>query len=92
MLCAFQVKHLEVNWNGNVPLCSFSAQQIGVPGLILGNVMKDKICDLWGGEVMHQYREGHYKRQKANAYLQRLPRRVTMFALIGWTQSLARLG
>jgi MoaA/NifB/PqqE/SkfB family radical SAM enzyme len=61
--CSAPFKSLEVTWDGNVPLCSLSAQQIGAPGLILGNVMTAMLGDLWNGNVMHQYREGHYKRE-----------------------------
>jgi MoaA/NifB/PqqE/SkfB family radical SAM enzyme len=60
--CAAPFKELEINWNGDVPLCKFSAQQIGAPGLVLGNVNTDLLGDLWIGSVMRQYREGHYKR------------------------------
>lgn len=61
--CAAPFKALEVNWNGNVPLCSNSAQQVGAPGLILGNVLTDMLGDLWNGSMMKQYREGHYRRE-----------------------------
>jgi MoaA/NifB/PqqE/SkfB family radical SAM enzyme len=60
--CSLPFKALDVNWNGNVPLCTYSAQQIGAPGLILGNVTTDMLGDIWNGNVMRQYREGHYKR------------------------------
>jgi MoaA/NifB/PqqE/SkfB family radical SAM enzyme len=60
--CSLPFKALDVNWNGNVPLCSLSAQQIGGLGLILGNVMTDMLGDIWNGNVMRQYREGHYRR------------------------------
>lgn len=60
--CSLPFKALDVNWNGDVPLCSYSAQQIGAPGLILGNVMTDMLGDIWNGNVMSQYREGHYRR------------------------------
>jgi MoaA/NifB/PqqE/SkfB family radical SAM enzyme len=63
--CSLPFKGLDVNWNGNVPLCTYSAQQIGAPGLILGNVMTDMLGDLWNGNVMRQYREGHYRRDAA---------------------------
>lgn len=61
--CAAPFKSLDVNWNGNVPLCNLSAQQMGAPGLILGNVMTDMLGDLWNGQIMQQYREGHHKRE-----------------------------
>jgi radical SAM protein with 4Fe4S-binding SPASM domain len=61
--CGDPFKSLDVDWNGNLPLCSHSVQQIGAPGLILGNVMTDMLGDLWNGNVMSQYREGHYKRE-----------------------------
>jgi hypothetical protein len=52
----FALHALDVNWNGNVPLCTYSAQQIGAPGLILGNVMTDMLGDIWNGNVIRHPR------------------------------------
>ncbi len=57
--CSLPFKALDVNWNGDVPLCSYSAQQIGAPGLILGNVMTDMLGDIWNGNVMSQRLSGN---------------------------------
>jgi MoaA/NifB/PqqE/SkfB family radical SAM enzyme len=61
--CSAPFKALNVLWNGDVPLCSFSVEQIGPPGLVIGNVMTDSLSDLWHGDVMRQYRQGHYRRE-----------------------------
>lgn len=60
--CSSPFKALEVNWNGDVPLCSLSAQQLGPPGLILGNVRLDALETLWRQGVMQQYRKAHHDR------------------------------
>jgi MoaA/NifB/PqqE/SkfB family radical SAM enzyme len=60
--CSAPFKALNVLWNGDVPLCSFSVEHVGPPGLVIGNVMTDSLSDLWHGDVMRQYREGHYRR------------------------------
>jgi MoaA/NifB/PqqE/SkfB family radical SAM enzyme len=60
--CRLPFTSLDVNWNGDVPLCSLSGHQIGHPGLILGNVRTDRLSDIWNGKVMRQYREGHRTR------------------------------
>jgi MoaA/NifB/PqqE/SkfB family radical SAM enzyme len=63
--CTSPFKSLEVNWNGDVPLCSLSAQQIGPPGLILGNVRSDALEDLWRQGAMRQYRQAHRDRDSS---------------------------
>ena len=62
-MCAAPFKAMNVEWNGDVPLCSFALEQTGGLGLVLGNVMTDSLGDLWNGKVMRQYREGHRKRE-----------------------------
>lgn len=60
--CASPFKSFGVQWDGDVPLCSLSAQQIGAPGLILGNVATSTLSELWQGATIEQYREGHRTR------------------------------
>jgi len=60
--CSMPFKTLDVNWNGDVPLCSLSSQQMGPPGLLLGNVSGDAFADMWRGKIMREYREGHSRR------------------------------
>jgi MoaA/NifB/PqqE/SkfB family radical SAM enzyme len=60
--CSGPFKALGVEWDGNVPLCSFSAQQIGYPGLVLGNIATESLGDLWHGSLMRQYRHGQQER------------------------------
>ena len=63
--CSLPFRCLFIEWDGNVPLCHMSLQQIGAPGLVLGNVLTDPLDGLWNGPVMRQYREGHHKREPA---------------------------
>jgi MoaA/NifB/PqqE/SkfB family radical SAM enzyme len=58
--CTLPFKTLDVNWNGNVPLCSRSRIQTGNPdGLSLGNINHTSLHELWNGPIMQQYRDGH---------------------------------
>ncbi|GJQ58010.1 MAG: hypothetical protein SCALA701_08110 [Candidatus Scalindua sp.] len=61
--CKEPFTQLGITWNGDVPLCSLSADQIGEPGLILGNVTSSTIGQLWNSKVLHQYRRGHRNRE-----------------------------
>ena len=60
--CSLPFKELQVNWNGDVPLCGLSAQQLPPVGLILGNVMEESLDELWNHSLMAQYRQGHHSR------------------------------
>jgi len=62
--CSMPFKTLDINWNGDVPLCSYSAQQVGAPGIVLGNVLKRELDDLWQDSIIKQYREGHCHRDE----------------------------
>ena len=60
--CSLPFKELQVNWNGDVPLCALSAQQLPPVGLIVGNVMEQSLHELWSHSLMEQYRQGHRDR------------------------------
>ena len=60
--CSAPFKALDVNWNGDVPLCSNSVQQVGPPGLITGNMLTHTMDELWRGGLIRQYREAHLTR------------------------------
>jgi MoaA/NifB/PqqE/SkfB family radical SAM enzyme len=60
--CSLPFKDLTIHWNGDVPLCYHSAQQIGEPGLLLGNVQTHSLAEMWNADIMRQYREGHCAR------------------------------
>ncbi len=65
--CSLPFKILGVQWNGNIPLCSYSWKQSGLPeGLLLGNIDKTNLRDLWNGPIARQYRDAHRQRNKAN--------------------------
>jgi MoaA/NifB/PqqE/SkfB family radical SAM enzyme len=61
-VCSLPFKAMEVNWNGNVPLCYNSLAQYGPPGYILGNVNDIGLPEIWNGEVLRAYRRAHHKR------------------------------
>lgn len=57
--CSLPFKAMEVNWNGNVPLCCYSVTQYGPPGFLLGNIKESNLPDLWNGDIMRTYRKAH---------------------------------
>lgn len=61
--CTLPFKALDIIWTGDVPLCSGSATQIGPPGLIVGNVNTGMLEEMWNGETMNKYRDGHRHRK-----------------------------
>jgi len=60
--CTLPFKELDVMWSGDVPLCHYSAAQIGEPGLLLGNINESTLTDLWRSPTMVQYRSAHRSR------------------------------
>jgi hypothetical protein len=62
--CALPSKLLDVRWNGDVPLCSYSHLQAGQPdGLLLGNINSSSLLELRDGRLMMDYRRGHRRRE-----------------------------
>jgi hypothetical protein len=62
--CSLPFRSLGVSWDGSVPLCRVSAFQTGTTdGLVLGNIHDTTLAEIWHGEVLRQYREGH-RRQR----------------------------
>lgn len=62
--CSIPFKELTIQWNGDVPLCGPSGNEINLLlRLIIGNINKNPIKDIWNGKVFQQYREGHRKRE-----------------------------
>jgi MoaA/NifB/PqqE/SkfB family radical SAM enzyme len=63
--CTLPFKILDVNWNGNVPLCTYSRRQTGNPdGLLIGNINKNSLLEIWNGQAIRQYRDGHRHRKE----------------------------
>lgn len=60
--CSLPFKDLDITWTGDVPLCHYSAAQMGEPGLLLGNINTRTIEQLWNSETMKQYRNAHRQR------------------------------
>lgn len=63
--CTLPFKDLGVLWTGEVPLCMRSQEQVGEPGLLLGNVNTATIRELWTSSTMKQYRQAHRGRDTA---------------------------
>ncbi len=63
-VCALPFNSMEVNWNGDVPLCYNSMVQYRPPGFMIGNLRTDSLDDLWAGDTLKQYRHAHHKRIK----------------------------
>jgi MoaA/NifB/PqqE/SkfB family radical SAM enzyme len=64
--CTLPFKQIEVHWNGNVPLCTYSQVQSGrAEGLLLGNIQDDTLAAMWNSDTMRGYREGHRQRNPA---------------------------
>jgi hypothetical protein len=61
--CVAPHKLMGVHWNGDVPLCDASADQMGEPeGLLLGNINSQPLASMWHGQVISTYRRGHKER------------------------------
>ncbi len=61
--CTTPFKTLDVNWNGDVPLCGLSVIQIGAPGYLLGNINQTSLHKIWNSPAMRDYRAGHRHRK-----------------------------
>ena len=64
--CSLPFKIMDVHWNGNVPLCTYSIKQSGLKeGVLLGNVSNSTLLELWNHKLIKQYRDAHRSRDKA---------------------------
>lgn len=60
--CSIPFKEITVQWNGDVPLCGPSGNQIDLSlRLIIDNINENSISNIWNGKVFRQYRKGHRK-------------------------------
>ena len=63
--CSLPFKILDVQWNGNIPLCSYSWKQSGLnEGVLIGNIGKTSLYDIWNGPLIKQYRDAHRSREE----------------------------
>lgn len=61
--CSLPFKILGIQWNGNIPLCTYSWKQTGIPtGLTLGNIGTTSLREIWNSKIMQQYRDAHRSR------------------------------
>ena len=60
--CSSPSKSMLVNWDGNIPLCCYSAAQCGPQDFILGNINEDSLLDIWNGDILRTYRQAHRER------------------------------
>jgi sulfatase maturation enzyme AslB (radical SAM superfamily) len=64
--CTLPLKKLDLHWNGIVNLCGYSWMQTGDPeGIVLGNIAHATLLEMWNGDLIRQYREGHRRRIEA---------------------------
>jgi MoaA/NifB/PqqE/SkfB family radical SAM enzyme len=64
--CTLPFKILDVRWNGDVPLCSYSQFQTGDKiGLLLGNLNQVSLAEMWNGERIKAYRAAQRQRNAA---------------------------
>ena len=58
--CTLPFRNLQVRANGDVPLCQVSGSKLDSQGkLMLGNVNRDSILELWNSSTLRQYRSAH---------------------------------
>ncbi len=64
--CTLPFKDLQVRVNGDVPMCQITGST-KVPGkkLIIGNVLRTPLHELWRGEVLRGIRSAHRHRDEA---------------------------
>lgn len=61
--CSLPFKQLEVHWNGNVPLCTYSEhQEDNVGDYLLGNVLQHSLKELWQSSLISHYRKAQKQR------------------------------
>jgi MoaA/NifB/PqqE/SkfB family radical SAM enzyme len=64
--CTLPFKQLDVYWNGNVPLCTYSHLQSGNrEGVLLGNINDSTLGQLWNSPLIRNYRHGHRARDNS---------------------------
>jgi len=62
--CSILFKEMTVQWNGDIPLCGRSGNQIDSSlRFIVDNINENSISNIWNGKVFRQYRHGHKKRE-----------------------------
>lgn len=64
--CSMPFKHIEIRYTGEVLMCYYTPYQIGLPGLVIGNVLDSSINEIWNCRIMKDYRNAHRKRIKEN--------------------------
>lgn len=63
--CTLPFKQLDVHWNGNVPLCTYSEMQTGKPGgYKIGNINEMSLMDIWSKTIIKEYRTAHRTRNE----------------------------
>lgn len=61
--CSLPFKQLQVLWNGDVPMCTYSNHQEDNDGdFVLGNIKDYSITELWNKPVIKNYRIAHRTR------------------------------
>lgn len=64
--CSIPFKLLDVHWNGDIPICTYSEMQLGRPGgMVLGNINTHTLNEIWNNPVIKQYRDAHRARMES---------------------------
>jgi MoaA/NifB/PqqE/SkfB family radical SAM enzyme len=64
--CSLPSRVMIVHWNGRVPICENSQRQTGIPeGVIVGDINKNTLREVWEAQTFRQYRLGHRTRNAA---------------------------
>lgn len=63
--CSLPFKIIDIQWNGNIPLCPYSWKQSGQnEGVLIGNIGKNTLREIWNSEIIKQYRDAHRQRNE----------------------------
>jgi MoaA/NifB/PqqE/SkfB family radical SAM enzyme len=61
--CSLPFKQLDVHWNGDVPLCTYSEhQEDNVGDYLLGNILQHSLKELWQSPLISHYRKAQKQR------------------------------
>lgn len=65
--CTLPFKNLQIRANGNIPICQVSGSAVNLDRkIIIGNVFKDSLFDLWNGKELSTIRAAHKNRNCAD--------------------------
>jgi len=57
--CTDVFNHMNIHWDGDVPLCTATEYRHGKRGLLVGNINVSSLEELWTSELLGRYRRAH---------------------------------